>query len=62
MPSSAFLRLAARSSATLVRASAARPVVARPLMARSVAVASFSTSTPRRGEHAEETFEEFTAR
>ncbi|KAJ3490014.1 hypothetical protein NLG97_g5868 [Lecanicillium saksenae] len=62
MPSAAFLRLAARGSATFVRASVARPVVAAPLMARSAAVASFSTSVPRRGEHAEETFEEFTAR
>lgn len=62
MPSTAFLRLAARGSATFVRtAAAARPVVATPLMARS-AVASFSTSMARRGEHAEETFEEFTAR
>ncbi|OAA54197.1 cytochrome c oxidase polypeptide VI [Cordyceps fumosorosea ARSEF 2679] len=62
MPSTAFLRLAARGSSTFVRAaSAARPVVATPLMARS-AVASFSTSVPRRSEHAEETFEEFTAR
>lgn len=63
MPSTAFLRLAARGSATFVRAAAvARPVVATPLMARSAAVASFSTSVPRRSEHAEETFEEFTAR
>lgn len=63
MPSTAFLRLAARGSATFVRAaSVARPVVATPLMARSAAVASFSTSVPRRSEHAEETFEEFTAR
>lgn len=62
MPSAAFLRLAARGSATFVRASVARPVVATPLMARSAAVASFSTSVPRRSEHAEETFEEFTAR
>lgn len=63
MPSTAFLRLAARGSATFVRAAAvARPVVATPLMARSTAVASFSTSVPRRSEHAEETFEEFTAR
>ncbi|KAJ6785377.1 hypothetical protein PWT90_04538 [Aphanocladium album] len=62
MPSTAFLRLAARGSATFVRASVARPVVAAPLMARSAAVASFSTSVPRRGEHVEETFEEFTAR
>ncbi|TQV92142.1 hypothetical protein V2A60_004441 [Cordyceps javanica] len=62
MPSAAFLRLAARGSATFVRASVARPVVAAPLMARSAAVASFSTSVPRRSEHAEETFEEFTAR
>ncbi|KGQ04301.1 Cytochrome c oxidase subunit 6 [Beauveria bassiana D1-5] len=67
MPSAAFLRLAARRSATFVRSvSVARPVVAAPLMAAArspaVAVASFSTSVPRRSEHAEETFEEFTAR
>ncbi|PMB67821.1 hypothetical protein BM221_005992 [Beauveria bassiana] len=67
MPSAAFLRLAARGSATFVRSvSVARPVVAAPLMAAArspaVAVASFSTSVPRRSEHAEETFEEFTAR
>lgn len=61
MPSTAFLRLAARGSATFIRATAVRPVAATPLMARS-AVASFSTSPARRGEHAEETFEEFTAR
>lgn len=55
MPSTAFLRVAARGVA---RAGVARPVVARPLVAR----AAFSTSIPRRSEHAEETFEEFTTR
>lgn len=60
-------------SASLLRVAArglrARPVVLssqQPLMARSAvampAVANFSTSVPRRAEHAEETFEEFTAR
>ncbi|ATY66763.1 cytochrome c oxidase polypeptide VI [Cordyceps militaris CM01] len=61
MSSFAFLRLAARGPATFVRASVVRPVVA-PLMAAPRSVASFSTSVPRRSEHAEETFEEFTAR
>lgn len=56
MPASLF-RLAARGPATFARAAAVRPA-AMPLMAR----VSFSTSMPRRAEHAEETFEEFTAR
>ncbi|KAM5342506.1 hypothetical protein ACJ41O_013472 [Fusarium nematophilum] len=53
---SAYLRVAARG----IRAAPLRPAV-QPLVARS-AVAHFSTSMPRRGEHAEETFEEFSAR
>ena len=56
-----LLRAAARTgSSSMLRATAARPA---PLMARS-AVMNFSTTVPRRsgGEHAEETFEEFTAR
>lgn len=53
---SALFRLAARGPAAFSRAAVARP--AMPLMAR----AAFSTSMPRRSEHAEETFEEFTAR
>jgi cytochrome c oxidase subunit 5a len=62
--SASVLRVAARG----YRAAAARPVAHQlPLMARSVAVmpslaSSFSTSMPRRSEHAEETFEEFSAR
>ncbi|KAH8177420.1 cytochrome c oxidase subunit va domain-containing protein [Sarocladium implicatum] len=62
--SAALLRVAARG----YRAAAARPVAHQlPLMARSAVVmpsvaSSFSTSVPRRSEHAEETFEEFTAR
>ncbi|EFY96587.1 hypothetical protein MHUMG1_01295 [Metarhizium humberi] len=55
MPAASMLRVAARGSTTFFRA-AARPA-AQPLMVRA-----FSTSMPRRGEHAEETFEEFTAR
>ncbi|GAO17157.1 uncharacterized protein UV8b_02739 [Ustilaginoidea virens] len=55
MPSTSLLRAAARGSTSFYRA-AARPV-AQPLMARA-----FSTSMSRRTEHAEETFEEFTAR
>lgn len=59
MQSVSLLRAAARSSTPMLRA-AARPA---PLMAvRSVAAVNFSTSAPRRSEHAEETFEEFTAR
>jgi cytochrome c oxidase subunit 5a len=58
MPSAAFLRVAARGVA---RAGVARPTVARPFVARTAAV-NFSTSIPRRSEHAEETFEEFTSR
>ncbi|CAM1508298.1 Fc.00g051460.m01.CDS01 [Cosmosporella sp. VM-42] len=56
--SAALLRVAARGSFTRA---AARPA---PLMARSTVTlqASFSTSMPRRSEHAEETFEEFSAR
>lgn len=60
MPSTSLLRIAARGSATFYRANAAaRP--AMPLMAR-VSANSFSTSIARRSEHAEETFEQFTAR
>lgn len=64
MSSVSLLRAAARGSTTMLRA---RPAaVAQPLMARPAAVvrcaAAFSTSLPRRSEHAEETFEEFTAR
>ncbi|KHO01530.1 cytochrome-c oxidase chain VI [Metarhizium album ARSEF 1941] len=55
MASVSLLRVAARVSTTLAR-NAARPA-AQPLMVRA-----FSTSMPRRSEHAEETFEEFTAR
>ncbi|KAF4120505.1 cytochrome c oxidase subunit 5a [Geosmithia morbida] len=59
MQSVTFLRAAAlRSSAPMLRASAVRPA---PLMAAR-AVANFTTTVPRRSEHAEETFEEFTAR
>jgi len=56
MQSVTLLRAAARGS---LRAAAARPA---PLMAARPIAASFSTSVPRRSEHAEETFEEFTAR
>ncbi|KAF4953166.1 hypothetical protein FSARC_12460 [Fusarium sarcochroum] len=52
---SAFIRVARG-----VRAAPIRPAV-QPLVARS-AVAHFTTSMPRRSEHAEETFEEFSAR
>ncbi|CZS73209.1 unnamed protein product [Fusarium graminearum] len=52
---SAFIRVARG-----VRAAPIRPAM-QPLVARS-AVAHFTTSMPRRSEHAEETFEEFSAR
>jgi cytochrome c oxidase subunit 5a len=63
MASSSLFRVAVRSSALL----RATPVRAAPLMAaRPATVAlrasAFSTSAARRGEHQEETFEEFTAR
>jgi len=67
MPSTSLLRVAIRGSTSFLRASSARP--AQPLMARSAAAAvvvarpaAFSTSVARRSEHAEETFEEFSAR
>ncbi|PNY26076.1 Cytochrome c oxidase subunit 6, mitochondrial [Tolypocladium capitatum] len=64
MPSASLLRTAARGSTAFFRAGTARP--AQPLIARSAALvaqpARFSTSVPRRSEHAEETFEEFSAR
>jgi cytochrome c oxidase subunit 5a len=61
MQSVTLLRAAARGC-SLRAAAAARP--AAPLMARPVTAAAvnFSTSVPRRSEHAEETFEEFSAR
>ena len=57
MPSLTLFRAAAR--APVLRAAAVRPA---PLMAARAA--NFSTTVARRsgGEHAEETFEEFTAR
>ncbi|PHH89786.1 hypothetical protein CDD83_5275 [Cordyceps sp. RAO-2017] len=60
MPSASLLRVAARGPTTLLRA-AARPASALTVRSPSLP-ASFSTSVPRRNEHAEETFEEFTAR
>jgi cytochrome c oxidase subunit 5a len=67
MSSASLLRVAVRGSASFVRA---RPATTSqlPLMAARPAVAiralaPFSTTVARRsGEHAEETFEEFTAR
>ncbi|KAK1247830.1 hypothetical protein MKX07_000718 [Trichoderma sp. CBMAI-0711] len=60
MQSAALLRAAARGS-SMLRASAVRPA---PFAARSAVAAArpFSVSAFRRAEHAEETFEEFTAR
>ncbi|KAL7936707.1 cytochrome c oxidase polypeptide VI [Trichoderma chlorosporum] len=59
MQSAALLRAAARGS-SMVRAAAVRPA---PFAVRSaVAARPFSVSASRRAEHAEETFEEFTAR
>lgn len=58
--SASFLRVASRG----IRAAPFRPV-AQPLVARSAVAfqANFSTSMSRRsGDHAEETFEEFSAR
>lgn len=57
---SALLRVAARGP-SVVRAAAVRPA---PFVARSAVAAArpFSISAARRAEHAEETFEEFTAR
>ncbi|KAG6026194.1 Cytochrome c oxidase subunit 6 [Claviceps citrina] len=54
MPSASLLRAAARGS---ILGAAARPAT-KPLMVR----AAFSTSLPRRSDHAEESFEAFTAR
>lgn len=68
MSSSSLLRIAARGSTAMLRAAplrSAQPLIARPavvLPGAFVAPAKFSTSVPRRSEHAEETFEEFTAR
>lgn len=63
MPSASLIRVAARGS-VMLRASAVRTATAQPLMIRSVIAARpFSVSATRRsGDHAEETFEEFTAR
>ncbi|KAM0246620.1 hypothetical protein ACHAQJ_010144 [Trichoderma viride] len=60
MQSAALLRVATRGS-SMVRAAAVRPA---PFVARSAVAAArpFSISASRRAEHAEETFEEFTAR
>ncbi|KAH8733513.1 cytochrome c oxidase subunit VA-domain-containing protein [Ilyonectria robusta] len=57
--SAALFRVAARG----IRAAPVRPA-AQPLVARSAVAlsANFSTSTPRRSDHGEETFEEFSAR
>lgn len=57
MNPAALLRTAARGSSVMLRT---RPA---PMMAaRSAAVKTFSTTVARRDAHAEETFEEFTAR
>ncbi|KAJ6438501.1 cytochrome c oxidase subunit Va [Purpureocillium lavendulum] len=67
MPSASLLRVAVRGSTSFLRAASVRPAQ-QPLIARSAVVAAarpaaaFSTSTARRSEHAEETFEEFSAR
>lgn len=66
MASNSLLRMAVRGSTAILRAAPVR-AAQQPLMARPATVAlraanSFSTSIPRRGEHQEETFEEFTAR
>ncbi|KAH7152293.1 cytochrome c oxidase subunit VA-domain-containing protein [Dactylonectria estremocensis] len=57
--SAALFRVAARG----IRAAPVRPA-AQPLVARSAVAlsANFSTSMPRRSDHGEETFEEFSAR
>lgn len=56
----AYLLRAARSG---LRAASVRPAVAAPLTMTRAAVMPFSTTLARRsGDHAEETFEEFTAR
>ncbi|KYK58744.1 cytochrome c oxidase subunit Va [Drechmeria coniospora] len=66
MPSVSLLRIAARGSASFSRAASApvRSLMVRPAALAAVRSANFSTSVPRRsaGEHAEETFEEFSAR
>ncbi|KZZ89990.1 cytochrome-c oxidase chain VI [Moelleriella libera RCEF 2490] len=59
MPSSTVLRAACRGSTAFLRPAACGNVARQPLMARA---AAFSTSLPRRSEHAEESFEEFTSR
>ncbi|KAI9149254.1 cytochrome c oxidase polypeptide vi [Paramyrothecium foliicola] len=66
MASNSLLRVAVRGSTAFLRASAVR----QPLMVRPATVAlraanpasAFSTSVARRGEHTEESFEEFSAR
>jgi cytochrome c oxidase subunit 5a len=60
MQSAALLRVATRGS-SMVRVAAVRPA---PFVARSAVAAArpFSISASQRAEHAEETFEEFTAR
>ncbi|KAF4512896.1 hypothetical protein G6O67_000226 [Ophiocordyceps sinensis] len=66
MPSAPLFRVAARGSTTLLRAGAGlvRPAQPQHPIATLFAhqPANFSTSVPRRSEHAEETFEEFSAR
>ena len=65
MASNSLFRVAVRGSALLraapVRA-AQQPLMARPATVALRAANTFSTSVPRRSEHQEETFEEFTAR
>ncbi|KAK5993384.1 Cytochrome c oxidase polypeptide VI [Cladobotryum mycophilum] len=62
MQPASLLRVAARGS-TMLRANAARPaMMVRPAAAAAAAARPFTVSVPRRSEHAEETFEEFTAR
>ncbi|KAM4056206.1 cytochrome c oxidase subunit va domain-containing protein [Hirsutella rhossiliensis] len=66
MPSAPLLRVAARGSTTLLRV-ARSAHQQQPLISRSATLfahqpANFTTSVPRRSEHAEETFEEFSAR
>ncbi|KAL2129685.1 hypothetical protein VTI74DRAFT_7440 [Chaetomium olivicolor] len=60
--SASLLRIAARGPSSFIRANivAARP---QPMVARvAIAAPNFSTTTRMRGEHQEETFEEFSAR
>ncbi|RFU81733.1 cytochrome c oxidase subunit va [Trichoderma arundinaceum] len=59
MQSAALLRIAARGPSVLRAAARPAPFVARSAVA---AARPFSISASRRAEHAEETFEEFTAR